>query len=368
MNRKVKVLHLIYRFDIGGLEKVMAECINHLPETIEHTVVSLSNITQYAGENLNQSVEMIELNKKSGNDFSLYWKLFKLLKQIKPDVLHTYNLPTLEYQIIGFFAAIKIRIHAEHGRDINDPQGLNKKYNLLRRLVNPFIHHWIAVSKDLQSWLINTVRLPVKKVKLVYNGVDTEHFKPLIKKSSNKDKIVIASIGRFDPVKNQKILIDVCKQIKHQQAELAEKIQVAIIGSGAEFENIKQLVKREKLQQYFLLPGVQYNIAEILNDVDIFVLPSIAEGVPMTLLEAMSMGLPSVCSRVGGIPEVLNDKTGILVKAENCKELVQALIYLINNKKIRLQLGKNARQYVIDNLSIQTMVGQYKKLYTYPEP
>ena len=363
MSQKVKVLHLIYCFDIGGLEKVMAECINHLPETFEHTIVSLTKITQYANESLNYPVEMIELNKKTGNDFSLYWKLYQLLKKIKPDVLHSYNLPTLEYQLIGFLAGIKIRIHAEHGRDINDPQGINKKYNFLRRIINPFIHHWIAVSKDLQYWLINTVKLPHKKVKLIYNGVDTEHFKSSIRKNNNKEKIVIGTIGRFDPVKNQKILVDVFNQIRYQQPELAEKLQITIIGNGAEYQNIKQLVAHEKLQKYFLLPGVQYNIAEILNDFDIFVLPSIAEGVPMTLLEAMSMGIPSVCSRVGGIPEVLNDKTGILVKPESSKELVQALISLMKNKKMMLQLGKNARQYVIDNLSIQTMVKQYEQLY-----
>ncbi|MBF0265650.1 MAG: glycosyltransferase [Gammaproteobacteria bacterium] len=359
--KKIKVLHLIYRFDIGGLEKVLAESINNLNEGFEHTVVSLTEIAQYASENLNYQIPLIALNKKPGNDFSIYGRLYKLLKEIKPDVLHTYNLPTLEYQLIAFFAGVKIRIHAEHGRDISDPEGKNKKYNILRRVINPFVKHWVTVSNDLYLWLQTTVKIADHKNKLIYNGVDTEIFKP-----SNKvhNGFIIGTIGRFDPIKNQKILIDTFLHIKNTEPELISHLKICIIGKGDEFENIQQLIKQNDLENYFDLPGVKYDINEQLNNFDIFVLPSIAEGVPMTLLEAMSVGLPSICSNVGGIPEVLPHNSGYLVAPENVQELSEKLIELMKDANKRKEMGQNARKQVIENFSIQAMVNQYKKLYS----
>jgi len=342
----------------------MSECINHMPEQYQHIVISLTEITPFAKKNLNIPVHLIALKKSKGQDYSLYLKLYKLFRQLSPDILHTYNLSTLEYQVIAAFAGIKKRIHAEHGRDINDPEGINKKYNFLRRLVNPFLHHWVVVSKDLKNWLINIVKLPPQKIQLIYNGVDTEHFKKLTKtKKKYQNKSVIGTIGRFDPIKNQKILIPVFKEIQSKQPELARTLMFIIVGDGNEYENLKKSIEDENLQQFFYLPGMLYNIVEILADFDIFILPSIAEGLPMTLLEAMSMGLPSVCTKVGGVPEVLTKETGILVEPESRNEIVTALLKLLNDKQLSNQLGVNARQEVIKKLSIQTMVDQYIKLY-----
>ena len=128
---KSVVCHLIYRFDIGGLERVMVNCINGMQENnIEHVVIALTEIGEFS-QHLNARVKTYQLNKKSGKDLASHWRLFKLLRQIKPNILHTYNLAALEYHPISKLAGVKGHIHAEHGREINDPQGLNKKHNLL---------------------------------------------------------------------------------------------------------------------------------------------------------------------------------------------------------------------------------------------
>ncbi len=170
------VCHLIYRFDIGGLERVMANCINAMQENnIEHVVIALTEIGDFS-KHLNPNVKTYQLNKKSGKDLASHWRLFKLLRKLKPDILHTYNLAALEYHPIAKCAGVKGHIHAEHGREISDPLGLNKKHNLLRKLISPFIHYFVPVSSDLQTWLIDVVNISGDKVKLIHNGIDIEKF------------------------------------------------------------------------------------------------------------------------------------------------------------------------------------------------
>jgi sugar transferase (PEP-CTERM/EpsH1 system associated) len=364
MNKKIKVVHLIYRLDIGGLEKVMLDSINHLPDYYEHVVICLTGVTLFAKENLQDDIDIICLNKKVGNDFSLYWKLLGLFREISPDVLHTYNLSTIEYQIIGLLAGIKKRIHAEHGWNISDTKGKNKKYNFLRRTMSLFIHKWVAVSKDINRWLIDEVCIDKSNIELVYNGVDTEHFKPVKRRTVGANgKKVIGTIGRFDPIKNQQILLDVCKQLNEIDGGIKDKINFAIVGDGPQYHNLKEKIEAEGLQDYFWLPGAKYNIAEILNDFYIFVLPSIAEGVPITLLEAMSTALPVVCSRVGGIPEVVTEDSGILVQSGDSDSLTKAILKLLNNKELAKQYGENARKRVVESFSIMSMVNRYQTLY-----
>jgi len=150
------VVHLIFQLDVGGLERVMLNCIKHMQhhERFRHVVISLTNATPFAQSGLLEPIEIFELHKKAGNDLSLHVKLFKLFQQIKPAILHSYNLATIEYHPVAWLAGVKGHIHAEHGRDISDPQGLNPKHKWLRKLMSPFIHQFVPVSKDLEQWLI----------------------------------------------------------------------------------------------------------------------------------------------------------------------------------------------------------------------
>lgn len=124
MNEKrIHICHLVYGFNVGGLERIIVNCINNLdPCKFQHTIVSLTTIGDFIHE-IDHPVEHYALNKKSGNDASVYFTLYKLFRKIKPDVLHSYNLATIEYQWLALLAGIPRRIHAEHGRDSYDPNG-----------------------------------------------------------------------------------------------------------------------------------------------------------------------------------------------------------------------------------------------------
>ena len=146
----MKIAHLIYRLDFGGLERFMVDMVNRFPPQYRHVVISLTNATDFSHQ-LNDDVPVYCLNKASGHDLKQHLKLAKLLRNERVDLLHTYNLATIEYHLIARLFGVRGHLHAEHGREITDPLGLNWKHNLLRRLMSPFINEFVAVSEDLRS-------------------------------------------------------------------------------------------------------------------------------------------------------------------------------------------------------------------------
>jgi sugar transferase (PEP-CTERM/EpsH1 system associated) len=365
-----KILHLIYCFDIGGLEKVMTDTINHLPE-FEHVVISLTYATEQSRQNFNRDVVIHELHKMPGNDLSVWKKLFSLFDSLNADVLHTYNLPTLEYQLLASLCRIPIRIHAEHGRDISDPAGKSTKYRILRKLLNPFIHQWVPVSKDLSHWLEHDIGINKRKIHLIKNGIDCDFFKPNnqkersaeLKKFASKEDIVIGTVGRLDPVKNQKVLIELFQELAIIAPELAKKLKIAIIGDGPLYKELKSTIIKCQLEQVIWLPGARYYIVELISSFDVFILPSIAEGIPMTVLEAMAIGKPVIASNVGGLPEIIINSTGVLVSPDNKEALTQSVLNLLKSKTKMEVMGRNARQHIKNNFSIENMINHYQKLY-----
>ncbi len=124
------IAHLIFRLDIGGLERVMLNCINQMQnENFQHVIVSLTDANNFAQSDNNQ-IKVYCLDKKVGSDLGVHFRLFKLLIKIKPFILHTYNLPTIEYHPISWLAGVRGHIHAEHGRDIGDPQSFYVSYHV----------------------------------------------------------------------------------------------------------------------------------------------------------------------------------------------------------------------------------------------
>src|SRR5512133_2093911 len=306
------VVHLIYRFDFAGLETLVAECINRMPaQQYRHAVVCLTGYTEFARKISRDDVEIIALDKPPGLAPGTHFKLWKLLRRLKPAVLHSYNLAAVEYACTAALAGVPVRVHAEHGRDAGDPHGLNRKHNLLRRGVTPFIDRYIPVSDDLQNWLRQVVGVPDAKTLMIANGVDTERFVPRARTS--RDEFVIGTVGRVQDVKNHSGLVDAFIRLREMLPAERHRLRLAIVGDGPLFGMIREKVHAAGLDDVVWLPGSRTDIAELMSGFDVCALPSIAEGTPVTILEAMACGLPVVASKVGGIPEVVEQQgTGLL--------------------------------------------------------
>jgi len=355
------VAHLIYRFDIGGLERVMVNSINAMQnEEYQHVVISLTDVSDFA-EHLNDSVDVYQLNKKSGKDLKSHWRLFKLLRKIKPNLLHTYNLATIEYHPISALAGVKAHLHAEHGRDIKDPKGLNKKHNLLRRLMSPFIEYFIPVSDDLLGWLKQVVNIKAQKLVLIRNGININGF---YRQRDSDDIIKFIHVARLDRVKNQAGLISSFVHLVKKNILSHENVHLTIVGDGEEMNCLNLLVTELSAEDYIEFTGARDDIALLLSNADVFILSSIAEGIPMTVLEAMASSLPVVSTNVGGLSELITDnKNGFLVDKQNIEALSGAMENYIKHPQLIMQHGEQARSFIENNFSEQSMVDQYRTLY-----
>jgi sugar transferase (PEP-CTERM/EpsH1 system associated) len=365
------VVHLIYRLDFGGLETLLVDCINHMPpERYRHAIVCLTGYTAFADKITRPGVELYALDKQPGLGLGIHVKLFKLLRQLRPAILHTYNFACAEYAVAAWAAGVPVRIHAEHGRDASDPQGLNRKHNVLRRSLAPWIDRYVPVSHDLARWLQNVVTIPAAKLELIMNGVDTDRYAPQLPAALTPwaadavQPFLIGTVGRLQDVKDQATLIEAFALLCARLGDARGKLRLAIVGDGPLREKLAEKAKQAGVLELVWFPGARNDIPELMRSFDVFALSSIAEGTPVTLLEAMACGRPVVATRVGGIPEVVQDGVnGALVPASNPQALADALARYVDDPARVAQHGAAARENIERHYSVAAMVGAYAALY-----
>ena len=354
------VVHLIYRLDFGGLETLLVDCVNRMPaDKYRHAIVCLTGYTAFADKITRPGVALYALDKAPGLGLGTHAALWKLLRRLRPAILHTYNLSAIEYNLTAALAGVPIRVHAEHGRDAGDPQGLNRKHNLLRRLMSPFVDRYIPVSDDLRRWLGGVVGIAQAKIKLINNGVDTAHFDP---GPHDGAQFVIGTVGRIQDVKNQAALVDAFIALRALLP--ARALRLVIVGDGPLRAGLEAKVAAAGLAEVVSLPGARNDIAQLMRGFSVFALSSIAEGTPVTLLEAMACGLPVVSTAVGGIPELVRDgATGLLVPPGDTQALAAALARYAADPALAARHGAAGRERIENHYSVSAMVQAYVALY-----
>ena len=368
MDKRPLVVHLTYALDVGGLETLLVECINRMPaDKYRHALVCLTKYSDFANKITQPGVELYALDKPPGNSLRVHADFWKLMRRLAPAILHTYNLAAMEYCFTAACAGVPVRIHAEHGRDAADPQGLNKKHNFLRRRLAPFIDRYVPVSDDLHRWLGQVVGIPAPKSLLIKNGVDTERFKraPLAATASPwvDGDIVIGTVARIQDIKNHRGLVQAFEQLRARLPEQRGRLRLSILGDGPLLPALKAQVAEAGLNDVVWLPGARSDVAELLHSFDIFTLPSLAEGTPVSLLEAMACGLPVVASSVGGIPEVVTDgEHGTLVPVDS-GALAAALARYVQDPALAARHGAAARARIEQKYSMSAMLAAYVGLY-----
>lgn len=211
------VVHLVHQLDVGGLDSGLFNLIRHMPpERYRHAIVCLNDSGAQHARIRARGIEVISLNKRNGNDFGHYMRMYRTLRALQPDLIHTRNRYGFEGQLVAALAGVKLRVHGEHGRDMADLTGKRLRYQLLRRVLRPLIGHFIAVSADLEHWLIDSVGAAPARVSQISNGVDSVQFHPRLGPPAaigpagfmQDNAFVIGSVGPMDDVKNYPTLVD----------------------------------------------------------------------------------------------------------------------------------------------------------------
>jgi sugar transferase (PEP-CTERM/EpsH1 system associated) len=366
------VAHVIFSFDYGGLENGVVNLVNGLPrDAFRHTIVALTSATGIRDRIRRGDVEVHALHKRDGKDPISYLRLFRLLRQLKPSIVHTRNIGTIEGAFVARLAGVPHRIHSEHGWDVFDPEGTNRKYRALRRVVSPTINRFVTVSRELEHWLISRVGIPANKVQRICNGVDTEKFRP--PESTNRrvlppDKfpphsIVVGTVTRFSAIKDPLNLVKAF--LEARRAPGGERLRLAMIGDGSLRRDAEALLREADASDVAWLPGSRDDIPELLRELNVFALGSLREGISNTILEAMSSGLPVIATATEGNGELVESNvTGLLVPPADAGELAHAITRYADDEELRRTHGQAGRQRAVRQFSLHRMLADYSALYS----
>lgn len=368
------VVHLVYRFTTGGLENVVAQLVNQLPaDRFRHTILSVTDIDPVFAQRIEPGrAELIALNKPPGQPFRLYPKAWRMLRQLKPDVVHSCNLAALEFMPVAALAGVPRRVHAEHGMDTAELTGKGSRYLALRRFYRRFVHEQVAVSDALGEYLRTRVGVAPAHVHHIPNGVDTRAFRP----RQPGDPLpphypfvpgrdwVMGTVGRQVDIKNPLLLVDAFIALARSGEPGTERLRLAMVGDGPLAADIRQRLQAAGLLDRAWLPGVRADVAHILRALDCFVLPSRSEATSCTLQEAMATGLPIVTTEVGGNAALLDQgRCGTLVPTENAHALAEQIRQQQRlgprNAQATAALDKARQQYALD-----AVLQRYSTLFT----
>ena len=362
------VVHLVHRFDTGGLENGVVNLINHLP-AFRHAVVAVTEITSFKDRVKAPGTQFIALNKPPGQGFWLYPRAYRLLRELRPAVVHTRNLGTMEFQLPAWAARVPLRVHSEHGWDVNDLGGVSRMNQRLRRVYGPGVHRFVALSKAIQDYLTGPVGFAPGRVQRICNGVDTRRFAPSASVPEawpyrRGEHLVIGAVGRMQAVKDPLNLVDAFLRLRELCPTDWPRLRLVMLGGGPLLEAARERLASACAADRAWLPGDRSDVAALLPQFDVFALPSQAEGISNTLLEAMACGCAPVATAVGGNPELVQDGgNGLLVPPSDSDALARALARLVAEPALQQRLAQASRARANEEFSLQGMVSAYAALY-----
>ena len=353
----MKVLQIIPMFKLAGAE-TMCENLCKALQNQGCDVVAVSLYTEHTPitDRLeNAGIKVIYLGKRRGFDFSIFVKLYQLMKKERPEVVHTHIYAARYALPVAAFCGIPKKIHTLH----NIAQQEQAKAG---KIVNKFMfkHCGVvpaALSEEVKKTVEEVYKLSAEKIPVIFNGVDLSNCK--VKEDYTKrDEFKIVHIGRFMDVKNHAMILKTFALFAKQHTDA--KLQ--LIGDGELRKDMEQLAQELGVENSVEFAGLQSNVYPWLHDADIFILPSKFEGMPMTLIEAMGTGLPIIASAVGGVPDMLTDGENAMLIKPKSEQLLASLEMLYHDESIRRVLGQKALQRSLA-FSSETMAQRYIELY-----
>jgi len=355
----IHVLHLITELSSGGAQSGLLRLLERMDSTrFRLTVVCLYNGDKLVAQQIRAlGIDVIDLGMTRKWRLDALLRFFNLLRQKRPQILHTWmfhaNIPG---RILGRLAGVPIIISSE--------QTMGQEGQIRRRL-NRLTAMWadcvICVAQKVADFVHEQVGIPRDKLLVIANGVDTQTFIPsATPKAADWQPRIIGNVGRLEPVKGTRFLVDAFAQFASQFPDA----RVWLVGDGTERQNLATQAQTQGVARQIDFLGMRPDVAALLAQMDIFVLPSHWEGMPNAVLEAMAAGLPVVATGVGGTTEVVvQDETGFLVPAADPDAMAKAIVTLLRDPTLCRRMGEAGRRRVEQHFSIQQTVAKTVGLY-----
>ncbi len=362
---QINVLQVVEGLNLGGAEIKLLELIANMDRSRFRTVVCSLGMGERIKEKVTElDVKFVSLARKRRFDPMLIWKVAKLIRQENIDVVMT----TLFYaDVVGAFARLFSPTKAVFSWEtISAPEWLLKHRLFAYRFAMRYCDNIISVSQATANWLVEKRGVSNDKIIVIPYGVNLDLYRQgknhELKQSLgiHPDTFVAGVVARLHPQKGHKYLIEAAKTIVQKHAN----IKFVFAGDGELRSELESLVQSANLQDYFLFLGFRNDVKELLGTFDAFVLPSLYEGLPNVILEAMATGLPVVATAVDGTVELIEDgETGFLVPPKDPQALVEKIYQLIQDKDRICRFGKQGRKRVELKYSLQMQVSNFQNLY-----
>ena len=369
-NRPLAV-HVVYRFGVGGLENGVVSLVNRMTDW-RHAIVALTDAAPaFCARIQRDDVLITSLQQPPGHGWRSWPALWRLFRQWRPTVVHTRNLAALEMQMAAFWAGVPWRVHSEHGRELDDLGPKARRYGWIRRLYAPLVNHFIVLSPDLEQYLVGELGFRSARVTRICNGVDVDRFSPSPARlrppgcpHSAPGLCLVGTVGRMQTIKAQTLLARAFVQALQARPDLRATLRLVLVGDGPLRADCEQILLDHGMGELAWLPGERDDVPAVMRGLDLFVLPSLSEGISNTILEAMACGLPVLATAVGGNADLVADGvTGQLVPPGDVDAMAAAILRWSDDPVGRRTAGAAGRARVEQCFSLQAMVRSYQDVY-----
>lgn len=357
---RVNILYIIWSLGLGGAERVVINLAKGLDKArFNPMVCCLNEAGEFAAELESAGIKVIALHKKSKADITVIAKLITVITENNIQIVHTHLWGANFWgRIAAKFAKVPVIIATEHNVDIWK-SGLNF---ILDRLLARISDKIIAVSQSVKGFYIKQ-GIPAGKIEVIYNGISLDPRCSILdaRKSFglSDGESLLAVVGRLVEQKGHRYLFEALSMLNGRR-----KVKLLVIGDGPEQQRLADSVQRLGLGAKIIFTGLRKDVREFIRGIDILVLPSLREGLPVAALEAMAAGKPVIATNVGGTPELISDgETGLLVKPADPLALSGALEKLLSDRQLAQTMGERGRKRVENYFSLAKMINETEKLY-----
>lgn len=365
VDRRPTVCHLLHSLNVGGAEVLVARIARRLSNRYRFVFACLDELGPL-GEQLRDDGFVVDvLGRNSGLDLGCARRLSRFLRSHGVEVLHAHQYTPFFYALASrVFRSYPPVLFTEHGRW--HPDYPRRKRIVFNRIFLRRHDHVIGVGEAVRQALINNEGISAERVKVIYNGVNSTEFVGGGRSDArralgigDRDDVVI-QVARLDALKDHFTALRAIERLTAARPTL----QLLLVGEGPERRAIEAEIDRRGLQNHVRLLGLRSDVAQLLTAADAFLLSSVSEGIPVTVIEAMLAELPVVSTRVGGVDEVVKSEvTGLMAAAGDDATLAEALDRLLSNESLRRQMGQAGRQRATELFSEQQMHESYAQLY-----
>lgn len=368
--KPVRILHVLDTLGKGGLETGLVNLIHALDSnSFEHVVCTIRALGENAERLPAGRVKLICLRKTDRDSSFQIPTLVRIIRQVRPDIVHSRNWGALESVIAARFVRPCSTVHSEHGLDSMAAGREARRRICFRRIAYRLAHRVVTVSHSLKDVHVRNTGISAKRIAVIHNGVDYARFAPNAQIRNRvrdefaipEDTFCIGAVGSLFPVKDHLTLLKAVRRLNKIQLSW----RLLIIGEGPERANLEKAALADPgCCPRIIFMGASNRVAELMQAMDAYVLPSISEGVSNSLLEAMSTGLPSIATASGGTPEVItHGESGLLFSVSDDRKLADHLLLLFGDRERRARLGRAAVARVRQHFSLDSMATRYKEVY-----